>query len=440
LSGVRLLGIVAVLLASALFAGSAEAATVSFAERECDPRYGNGCNAYVEFFAVSGERNDVVVRSSAQSVVVADRSAPLSAGSKCRATGPNEVTCPPGFPIIAMGDGPDRVEVVDGVDGYANGSTSLRGGAGDDVLVGGSFRDAMSGGPGVDRLMGASGYDYLSDESVEPDAGDVLDGGPGIDTAAYASRRVPVHVTLDPAGESRNEDRLTGVESLVGGRSNDVLTGDAGPNSLVGGGGDDRLAGEAGDDRLQGGSGRDRLDGGDGDDVLTPIVFQGNNFDYAEADRDHVRCGQGADRIEWTRSDDLIDPTCEIVRPGFPEEFALAQRLTQLTSPVARLVETFCAYDRCRPVITMRVASGSPRRRLAPPGTLLGRRVIPLGMYARARDVPLRLSRRGRAALRRYGRLRVVVSFTEFRGQPPGDQGRFALILKQDNASPRAPR
>ncbi len=72
------------------------------------------------------------------------------------------------------------------------------------------------------------------------------------------------------------------IENAIGGRGNDVLTGNGASNVLRGGGGNDRLYGMGGNDRLYGGAGNDLLDGGPGNDRLVggsgrdTYVFSGN--------------------------------------------------------------------------------------------------------------------------------------------------------------------
>jgi Ca2+-binding RTX toxin-like protein len=74
------------------------------------------------------------------------------------------------------------------------------------------------------------------------------------------------------------EDTLTGIENVVGGSGNDILTGDAGANALDGGLGNDTLTGGGGNDTLTGGLGTDTLTGGAGNDtfVFTTPAEAGN--------------------------------------------------------------------------------------------------------------------------------------------------------------------
>lgn len=110
---------------------------------------------------------------------------------------------------------------------------TLRGDAGNNVLIAYGGGDAMHGGAGDDNMDGGAGNDDM-------------DGGDGND--------------LMRAG--------LGNDSVVGGIGADVMYAGAGDDSMNGAGGHDWLFGEAGNDSLQGGNARDIVFGGDGFDVL----------------------------------------------------------------------------------------------------------------------------------------------------------------------------
>lgn len=98
---------------------------------------------------------------------------------------PNELLCQApqiaGFEVNA-GAGDDRVVVAKNV----SAPVTLRGGAGDDVLVGGAGPDKLLGGPGNDTLVGRRGADLLyggpgNDKLFGGPGSDLLVGGPGAD-------------------------------------------------------------------------------------------------------------------------------------------------------------------------------------------------------------------------------------------------------------------
>lgn len=101
---------------------------------------------------------------------------------------PNELLCDApaiaGFEVNADG-GDDRVSVAANI----TLPVTMRGGAGDDVLVGGGGLDKLVGGNGDDRLIGRRGADLLfggpgADVLVGGPSADVLRGGPGEDSLA----------------------------------------------------------------------------------------------------------------------------------------------------------------------------------------------------------------------------------------------------------------
>jgi hemolysin type calcium-binding protein len=89
---------------------------------------------------------------------------------------PNELLCDApsiaGFEVNAGGGG-DEVSVAKDV----TAPVTMRGGAGDDLLVGGAGPDKLVGGDGDDRLVGWRGDDLLYGGS----GADTLIGGPGAD-------------------------------------------------------------------------------------------------------------------------------------------------------------------------------------------------------------------------------------------------------------------
>ena len=159
-------------------------------------------------------------------------------------------------------------------------------GAGDDVVDGGPGDDTIDGGPGNDELRGGHGNDTVG-------------GGAGADTATYTERtqNEPLVITLaSPGGDGAagESDTLTGIENVVGGASNDMITGDDGPNAIVGGGGLDIIDGAGGADALFGGEGRDSISGGAGSDTL---LGEGDDdsINAYDGEPDAVDCGASLD-------------------------------------------------------------------------------------------------------------------------------------------------
>lgn len=170
-------------------------------------------------------------------------------------------------------------------------SVTLEGGAGNDALVGGVANDLLRGGDNDDTLEGGAGDDVeygdlgddTFDEGTATNGADIFNGGNGTDAVRYASRTLPITVTVGSVandGESGElDDVRADVEGVTGGAAADVLTcsvttgcilrGGPGGDTLTGNTGADTLDGEAGDDLVRAGTGNDVLVGGAGVDVLT---------------------------------------------------------------------------------------------------------------------------------------------------------------------------
>lgn len=153
-----------------------------------------------------------------------------------------------------------------------DGDDTLHGDDGNDVLHGGKGADRLEGGSGSDQLNGNSGNDILidgsGDDKVNGGSGDDLIiassgtdtyiGGSGIDTIDFggAGRYVKVDLHAHKSSGMGN-DRLSGIENVIGSRFNDNITGDKRDNAIDGGRGDDIIRGYTGNDQLTGGEGSD---------------------------------------------------------------------------------------------------------------------------------------------------------------------------------------
>ena len=88
-----------------------------------------------------------------------------------------------------------------------SGANTLQGLAGNDILIGGGGTDTLSGGDNDDLLVGGSGND-------------VFDGGTGIDTVSFRSAAGPISVdlsiTLSTQNTGQGQDRLVGIENVLG--------------------------------------------------------------------------------------------------------------------------------------------------------------------------------------------------------------------------------
>ncbi|MBJ7347600.1 MAG: calcium-binding protein [Thermoleophilaceae bacterium] len=115
------------------------------------------------------------------------------------------------------------------------------GGAGTDIitsttenLTGSGFNDTLTGSTAANTISGGNGDDTLDGNT----GADPMNGGAGIDTVTYASRTAAVTATIDGTANdgiaSEADNIATDVENLIGGTSNDSLTGSSANNVLTG--------------------------------------------------------------------------------------------------------------------------------------------------------------------------------------------------------------
>jgi Ca2+-binding RTX toxin-like protein len=373
------------LLAAVLFAlvlpAAALGATVSV--QDSDDVY---VGRYLDFAAAPGEANRVTVRFADGRASVRDAGAPLSVGAGCEALSAHAATCTVGSYLTAqLGDGNDTIAVTLSA---TEGSVSLTGGPGDDVLDasrveavgprasesqldggpgddtvrGGRKADDLFGGAGADVLRGGPGFDTLSGDgpSDVPHPGrDLLDGGVGTDTVTYEERHAPVSVDLrEGRGGRRGEgDRLRRIEDIGGGNAADILRGDASANKISA----DRLTGEAGG----GGSGRDVLVGRGGPDQLMGItrgtVFLGgggNDVIFSLSRRDPLGCGPGQDTLAQLSKGRLVPAGCEWIAQS--NLLSLSRGAVVGQHVVLMVRRTGPRADRCAGSVALRSPTGVP--------------------------------------------------------------------------------
>lgn len=124
------------------------------------------------------------------------------------------------------------------------GATTIRGTAGNDVIV------DLDGG---NRIDGRGGNDVICTGNAD----DAINGGTGDDWIL--------------AGAGRNNvDGGAGSDVVAAGGGDDTVAGGAGNDELYVGEGDNSVSGGAGDDFIQAGDGNDRIDGGKNYDTCLP--------------------------------------------------------------------------------------------------------------------------------------------------------------------------
>lgn len=170
--------------------------------------------------------------------------------------------------------GTARNDTINGLDGNdticgLGGNDRIQGGNGNDTIDAGTGNDTVVPGAGSNRVVAGAGNDVV----LALGGNDVVDGGSGTDTLSYAGakRRITVDLAKTRAQSTGGggTDTVKGVENVVGGRTGNRLSGNAGANRLTGGAGKDTLRGRGGKDLLVGAAGKDSCDGGPGKDRAT---------------------------------------------------------------------------------------------------------------------------------------------------------------------------
>ena len=131
---------------------------------------------------------------------------------------------------------------------------------------------------GVENLVGNTSNDQFRMEVLGSLSGS-LQGGVGVNSLSFAGWSNPVVVNLAStlAGNATAiAGVLSGIQIVVGGAGNDILTASSVASVLVGLDGDDQLTGGGQRDFLIGGIGADRLVANAGDDILISgtVVFE----------------------------------------------------------------------------------------------------------------------------------------------------------------------
>jgi uncharacterized delta-60 repeat protein len=180
----------------------------------------------------------------------------------------------------------------------SNGTLSITGGAGDDVVS--AMPGDTTGGATPTTTASVNGFGRVFD-TADVSLVSVL-GNAGDDIVDLS--RIALRATVS-GGD--------GADRIAGGSGKDSLSGNAGKDQISGGGDNDRLAGNGGRDKLSGGDGEDRLYGGVGDDWLagqedddTLVGDQGDDLIDARFGNDFAH-GNAGDDIFFAAGDFTID-------------------------------------------------------------------------------------------------------------------------------------
>lgn len=196
---------------------------------------------------------------------------------------------------VTLGDGDDIFS------GLGGGSLGMPSAASLPLTVyGGNGNDSLTGGDGDDVLYGDVGADTLNGGTSATDS-DTYHGGAGTDTVTWASRTVPIIVTVgsgaDDGVSGESDDVGLDIEVVIGGSAADSFTGAAGPQTFMGGPGDDvfemgLLASTgAGADTIYGEAGTDTVNYGDRLEAITVTMDMNvaNDGNAAANEQDNIR-------------------------------------------------------------------------------------------------------------------------------------------------------
>ncbi len=235
--------------------------------------------------------------------------------------------------------GGNDVDVING----SSGNDSILGLDGDDLLNGGLGNDTIDGGNGADFLTGQEGDDNLRGgndaDTLKGFAGnDTLSGDNGDDFLEGAEGNDSVLGGLGRDVISGGD----GNDSLDGGQHNDTINGNVGNDLIRGSDGDDIIDAGAGSDTVLAGNGHDNIIGGDGDDLLGG--FDGNDTINAGAGKDTLLGGDGDDLLLGGSDSDVIlgeDGQDTINGQGGFDTVAGNQGLDVISDPIAEIQELF---------------------------------------------------------------------------------------------------
>ena len=165
------------------------------------------------------------------------------------------------FTFSADGHGGTAITLDNQIVAAANQRT-VSGTAGNDHIVIGATNIVVNAGAGNDTI------------TITPSASPqfhFINGGAGADTLDLSQATSAVRVDLSEGIATGNQIGfaiVSGIENIIGGAGNDILTGGNAANVLDGRSGNDTIRGNGGNDTIIGGAGNDRLTGGGGNDTF----------------------------------------------------------------------------------------------------------------------------------------------------------------------------
>jgi Ca2+-binding RTX toxin-like protein len=307
------------------------------------------------------------------------------------------------------------------------GGDQLTGGSGADQLTGGAGDDLLQAHGGDDELRGDGGDDVLEgsggDDDLMGDAGaDRIRGGSGRD--GFSTGIVPADITIVPDDQPNDgapgegDDVGSDVEDFATGLGDDHITGTEASNLIDSNSGDDTVLAGGGHDDINPGSGADLVDGGPGGDRILQAVENEDTLRMRDGEIDAFLCLPNVrPRLEADPFDNALFCISSL---------RVSSRFHKLRPSKRRAVSLGAACDR----VLDRPCRGEMRLVARKGGILLAR-----GLYdvppADRRSVRLRLTSRGRVALRRSRRVPFSVVIRPVDASPLGGEstiGRGALV------------
>lgn len=179
---------------------------------------------------VGGRGNDTLIGGAGNDTLYggdANSDSGIDTADYSSATTALNITLDASGNAVNVGDGLGGIDQLYGIE-------NLVGGSANDTLVGNANANSLSGGLGDDTLIGGAGLN-------------LLDGGAGIDLVDYSSTASAISVTLLGAAEGNSigsdfTDRLRGIENVIGGSGDDLITADINANFINGSGGNDTVS------------------------------------------------------------------------------------------------------------------------------------------------------------------------------------------------------
>jgi Ca2+-binding RTX toxin-like protein len=149
----------------------------------------------------------------------------------------------------------------------SNNNNTIVGTIGNDIILGLGGDDTLTGGGANDTVDGGGGDDSFA--ATINDGNDVYIGGAGTDTYSLSATSGAATVNLTTGVSSSAQtglDTLTGIENVVGGSGDDIITDAGGANHLEGAAGNDTFI-------VTSDNARDTIVGGQGSDTVDYSVF-----------------------------------------------------------------------------------------------------------------------------------------------------------------------